>query len=222
MLTTLQRCVVLLTGLLILKVTAAVILGYRDYFPPDFQSDFLRGRECYFFQGYCVAFYVHLAAGPVSLVLGLVLVSRWLLRRFPTWHRWIGRVQAINVLLFLLPSGSWMGLYASAGPVATLSFSVLSVLTAFCVVIGWRHAVQRRFALHQLWMGRCFLLLCAAVVIRIIGGAATELGVDAPWFNPVAAWASWLVPLSVFELIRVCSRGRWLQFRPPTAGLSTR
>ena len=50
--TTLQRVLTLLTGLLILKVTGAVMLGYVNYLPPNFDSDFLRGRERYFFGAY--------------------------------------------------------------------------------------------------------------------------------------------------------------------------
>lgn len=199
---TLQRTVVLLTGLLIFKVTVATVWGYRSYFPPDFEADFLLGRERYFDGSYRWAFYVHLASGPVSLLLGLLLISRRFRMRFPDWHRILGRIQATNVLLFVVPSGVWLACFASAGVIAGISFGLLAVLTGTCVVLGWRSAVSRRFADHQRWMSRCFLLLCSAVVIRVIGGVATTLGVDAPWFNPVASWVSWLVPLAVFELTR--------------------
>jgi hypothetical protein len=53
-------------------VTAGVVLNYRDYFPPNFDSDFLRGREKYFSGSYQWAFYTHTAAGPVALVLGTI------------------------------------------------------------------------------------------------------------------------------------------------------
>ncbi len=59
--TTLQRVLTLLTGLLILKVTVAVMLGYVNYFPPNFDADFLRGRERYFFGAYQWAFYRRVA-----------------------------------------------------------------------------------------------------------------------------------------------------------------
>jgi hypothetical protein len=49
-------------------------------------------------------------------------------------------------------------------------------------------------------MWRCYLLLCSAVVLRLIGGLATVTGVAAPWFDPLAIWLSWLVPLAAFEL----------------------
>jgi hypothetical protein len=65
----------LLAGVLILRVTFAVVLNYRDYLPPNFESDFLQDREQYFWKGYHWAFYTHLASGPMSLILGMILIS---------------------------------------------------------------------------------------------------------------------------------------------------
>ena len=44
----LQRILLLLAVVLILKVTFSVVLGYRNYFPPNFDNDFLSGRQAYF------------------------------------------------------------------------------------------------------------------------------------------------------------------------------
>ena len=30
--------------------------------------------------------------------------------------------------------------------------------------------------------------------------AGCVLGIEAAWFNPIASWVSWLMPLAVFEL----------------------
>ncbi len=65
----------LLVGLLILKVTFSIVQNYPGYLPPDFTAEFLRGRKAYFFGSYRWAFYPHLLAGPVSLVVGMVLLS---------------------------------------------------------------------------------------------------------------------------------------------------
>lgn len=196
----LQQALVLLAGLLIVKVTIAVMLGYRNYFPPDFNSDFLRGRADYFFGGYRWAFYPHIASGPVSLVLGMVLLSERFRRRFPKWHRRLGRIQIANILLLVTPTGLWMARYAAAGTVAAVGFALLACLTGACAALGWRAAVRRRFSVHRRWMSRSYLLLCSAVVLRLLGGLATVSGVQAAWFDPVASWASWIVPLAVFEL----------------------
>jgi len=198
---TLRRVLSYLAGLLIVKVTASVVLKYRDYFPPDFQSDFLRGRESYFFGSYQWAFYLHIASGPIALLLGLVLIGDLFRQRFPKWHRRLGRLQVVGVLMFVTPSGLWMAYYAEAGPIAALGFALLAIVTAACLAIGWRAAVNRRFSEHRRWMMRGFLLLCSAVVIRILGGLATVMGFHAEWFDQLTPWICWLAPLLAYEWI---------------------
>jgi hypothetical protein len=105
-----------------------------------------------------------------------------------------------------------MAYHAAAGPVATAGLATLAVATATCATVGARAAVRRRFAEHRRWMWRCYLLLSSAVVLRLIGGLATVAGVAAPWFDPLATWMSWLVPLAAFELHARAGR------RPPAFG----
>ncbi len=57
---TLPGLLALLAGALIVRVVIVVALSYRHYFPPDFQNDFLLGRESYFFGVYRWAFYGHI------------------------------------------------------------------------------------------------------------------------------------------------------------------
>ena len=186
--------------MLITKVTISVVLGYVDYFPPNFQSDFLHGRDSYFFGAYQYAFYVHIASGPVSLVLGMALISETFRRRYPRWHRYLGRIQTICVLFLVAPSGLWMAYHAATGTIAAVGFATLSVATGATVALGWRAAVERRFRDHQRWMWRCFLLLCSAVVLRLFGGLAIVAGIGDNWTYSLAAWMSWMLPLLVFEL----------------------
>jgi uncharacterized membrane protein len=195
-----RRLLPLLAGVLVLKVTASVVANYHNYLPPNFASDFLRGRERHFFGAYQWAFYTHIASGPVTLVLGLILVGERFRVRYPRWHRRLGWLQVACVLLLVTPSGLWMAYYAAAGPVAGLSLATLAVATATSASAGVRAAMRRRFAEHRRWMWRCYLLLCSAVVLRVIGGLGTVAGVSSPWFDPVATWVSWLVPLAAFEL----------------------
>ena len=196
----LQRALSILAGLLIIRVTIAVVLNYRNYFPPNFESEFLHGRESYFSGSYQWAFYLHILSGPVALILGLIQINEKFRLSFPKWHRSLGRIQVLVVLFLVTPSGLWMAYRAEGGPVAVASFAALSVVTGICVALGWRSAVKRRFAQHRRWMGRCFVLLCSAVVLRLIAGLATVTGVQSIWVYPASAWASWLVPLAAFEL----------------------
>jgi hypothetical protein len=192
----------------ILRVTAQVLVGYADYLPPDFNADFLRGREDYFFNGYHVAFYIHLVSGPLSLLLGLVQLSSTIRLRWPTWHRRLGRLQAVNVIGLVVPSGLGMAYHTMTGPVAGIAFGTQALLTGVACALGWRAAVRRRFADHEQWMMRCFLLLCGAVVLRVASGTAVVLGVTWEWFDPIVSWAAWIVPLLVYEMIGRRSRRR--------------
>ena len=200
---TLPRLLTILATILIWKVTLSVVVEYRDYIPPNFDSDFLRGRELYFWGAYRWAFYTHLASGPTSLILGTILVSDRFRKAFPPGHRSLGRLQAACVLLLVAPSGLWMARYAATGAIAAAGLGLLAIATAVCVALGWRAAVMRRFANHRRWMWRTFILLCSAVVLRMIGGLATVIHFDAPWLYPLSTWVSWLVPLLVFESSRL-------------------
>jgi hypothetical protein len=186
---------------LILRVLVAILANYPDYFPPNFDSLFLQGRERTFNGEYPVAFYIHIFSGPIVLFNGLILLSEYVRRRFGRLHRWLGRVQVAVLLLFVLPSSAVMSRHAFGGWPAGLSFLLLAAATAICAVVGTVYAWRRRFDLHRRWMLRCFVLLCSAVVLRLISGAAGLLGVQ----NPeeayiVAAWTSWTLPLAAFEI----------------------
>ncbi len=208
---TLPNLLPFVTALLILRVTFAVVLNYRDYLPPNFESDFLQDREQYFWKGYHWAFYTHLASGPMSLILGMILISDRFRLKFPKWHRGLGRIQAVNVLFLVAPSGLLMAYRAMTGPIAAVGFALLAITTAACMAMGWRTAVQRRFAEHRRWMQRCFVLLCSAVVVRVIGGLLTVIDYGPAWPYQAAAWGSWLVPLAVYEFSqRSVRRAGWL------------
>ncbi len=194
------RILTILAGVLVLRVLASIVGNYGDYLPPDFTSDFLRGREGYFRGGYRWAFYAHIASGPVALALGLVLVSETARAWSPRWHRRLGWFQVASVLLLVTPSGLWMARHAAAGPIGATGLATLAVATAACATLGTRAALRRRFIDHRRWMWRCYLLLASAVVLRLIGGLATVAEWNAPWFDPMAAWASWITPLAVFEI----------------------
>lgn len=195
------RVAQVLACLLVCRTVFVVLLSYRDYFPANFQSDFLLGRSTYFFGPYEWAFYAHIISGPFALVSGLVLISDFVRRRFSAWHRRLGQTHILCVLLLVAPSGLWMAVYAATGEIAAIGFAALAIVTAICAAKGWQAAVRQRFDEHRCWMQRCFILLCSAVVLRVIGGLSEVVGAE--WTYPFAAWISWLLPLVVLESLRL-------------------
>lgn len=202
---TIPRTLQIVACVAILKTAATVLLSFPDYFPPNFDTDFLRGREPHFFGTYQWAFSAHVIAGPLSLLFGLFLLPAVSCRRWPKLHRVAGRAQVTCVLLVAV-SGAVMSFHAMTGAVAGLGFGTLALATAVSVIRGWTSAMRRRLNEHRCWMQRCYVLLCSAVALRVIGGAGTVLQLDAEWIYPLSAWASWLVPLTIYEIIAVGCR----------------
>ncbi len=186
--------------LLIIKVTITIVSNYVQYIPPNFQSDFLIGRERYFFGVYSVAFYAHILASPLTIVSGLVLLNRHLRGARPQLHRRLGQVHLMVVLFLVVPSGLVMSRHALNGWTAGIGFVVLSLLTGLFAVLAWRSAMRRKFQQHQRWATRLFLMLCSAIILRLITGLAIVLDVTNIHSYAMAAWCSWLVPWMLYEL----------------------
>jgi uncharacterized membrane protein len=198
-----------LAVLLILRVLVAILANYPDYFPPNFDSLFLQGREATFTGAYRPAFYIHIFSGPIVLFNGLILMSEYVRRHHSGLHRFLGRVQVVVLLLFVLPSGVVMARHAFGGWPAGLSFLLLSAATASCAIIGVGHARRGRYDRHRPWMLRCYILICSAVALRLISGTAGLVGVpSAEAAYVVAAWSSWLLPLAAFEIIERFAKRR--------------
>lgn len=204
---------------LILRVLVAILANYPDYFPPRFDSLFLQDREATFVGVYRVAFYVHIVSAPVVLFNGLVLLSESVRRRRSGLHRLLGRLQVVVLLVFVLPSGVVMSRHAFGGRMASLSFLVLSVATAGCAILGVVHARRRRYDRHRRWMLRCYILICSAVALRLISGAAGLIGVPNPeTAYIVASWCSWLLPLAIYEFLERWPVGRPSRHPDPITG----
>jgi len=191
---------------LILRVLVAIVAEYPRYFPPDFESPFLMGRESTFRGAYRVAFYAHIVAGPIVLLNGLILLNDRLRTRRPSWHRMLGRIQAILVVFVLAPSGIVMAGESYGGWAAGACFALLAILTAGYTAVGVRSAIRGRFESHRHWMLRSYVLICSAVALRLVSGALEQIGVSDPEAAYVAAaWCSWLLPLAGFEILNRAS-----------------
>lgn len=193
-----------LAVVLILRVLVGILTNYPDYFPPNFDSLFLEGREATFTGVYRAAFYLHIFSGPVVLFNGLIQLSDYVRRHYGGLHRVLGRLQVAVLLLLVLPTSMVMSRHAFGGWPAGLSFLMLSVATGICAIVGVVHARRRRFDAHRRWMLRCYVLICSAVALRLISGAAGLIGTsNAEGAYVIAAWCSWLVPLAVCEIVEL-------------------
>lgn len=186
---------------LFFKVFFSILAEYWWYFPPDFErSNFLSGRR-YSFRGlYPAAFYIHILSGPPAALLGLFLVVTGRGKTFRYWHRAAGKLLALDVLLFLVPSGLVMARSAYAGPIAGAGFATLSILTAAYTLVAIYCAMKRNFRAHQHLATACFILLASPLLLRLVTGAAIVLHCESETFYQANAWLSWLAPLAIYEI----------------------
>lgn len=204
-----KRIAFWLLVVLFFKVLGSIVLEYQNYFPANFDSNFLFGRREFFAGIYRFAFYAHIISGPITLLIAAFLMfsgKQKSLRKWGHWHRRLGKALAYLVLLVMLPSGFVMATRAMTGPIAGAAFFALTIATAFSVCFASWHASQRRFAIHQVWATRSFILLCSPMLLRMMTGATIVFDVEGDWTYRFAAWGSWLIPLTVFEVRRLLRR----------------
>lgn len=194
------------------KVLLSILFEYRWYFPADFNSPFLAGRQESFSGLYPAAFYLHLVSGPLAIVLGTFLMVSGGSSRYPSFHRRAGRVQMMLIMLGVVPSGLVMAFEAHAGSIAGAGFASLSLATAVCAAAAVRYARAGCLTAHQRWAARCFVLLCSPLLLRLVAGAAIVVQMESTWMYRLNAWLSWIGPLVVYEAWHRYSRDNRSRF----------
>ena len=194
---------------LIVRVLVVILLEYRFYFPPDFdQSFFLAGRRPTFAGWYSVGFYAHIIAGPIAIVLVVILLITGQTQRFKTLHRCSGRVLVLITVLAVCPGGIIMSTRSQAGPIAGWGFAVLAVCTMASVSLTVYFAINRQFKSHSRWAWRSGILLCSPILLRLGTGLFYVTGAESLNTYRFLAWGSWLLPLLIFEALQTISKSK--------------
>lgn len=141
---------------------------------------------------------LHVAGGVAALLAGPLQFVRRIRARRPAFHRAAGRIYCLGCAIGA-PAGLVLALGTTSGPVAGAGFGVQALLWALFTWLGYRAAVERRFADHREWMLRSFALTAAAITLRLMLPAALFAGLDfAPAYR-VIAWLAWTVNLAAVE-----------------------
>ncbi|MGY1662871.1 DUF2306 domain-containing protein [Geodermatophilus sp. SYSU D00705] len=130
-----------------------------------------------------LAFYLHVGAGGLALLLSPLQFAARLRRRAPRVHRAVGRV-TVTAIAVAGPAGFVLAPLSLAGPVGTAGFGLLALLWLACAATAFRAIRRGDVAAHRRWMVRTFALTYAAVTLRLwlavlIAGQTALAGVDA-------------------------------------------
>jgi hypothetical protein len=142
---------------------------------------------------------VHVAAALVSLPLCLMLTFRWLQRR-PVWHRWIGRVVGVIVLVALVPSGVVLSFHAKGGASATAGFLLSAAIVGAAMGHGVLAARRRDLRSHRRAMLHVVAQMSVAVTSRAMLRGFDALGLDPDLAYVFALWAPVLLSAAVAEI----------------------
>lgn len=159
------------------------------------------------------SFRVHALFGAVALLAGLPQFLPAPTVRRARWHRILGRVYALAVVVSA--SG---GLVLATGPGVglgdRLGFATLGVLWIVSTIAGVHGAIAGRRAEHRRHMMRSFGLACAAITLRLQLLALELLSLPFAEFYPWVAWSCWLPNLLAAEWIARHRDGRTCRSAP--------
>lgn len=118
---------------------------------------------------------IHVAGACTALLVGSIQFILRIRSRFPSWHRWAGRVYAVGCIVGGF-AGLLLALGSTSGPIATAGFGGLATFWLITTIRGWQLAMERRFVEHREWMIRSWALTLAAVTLRLYLPIAPLLG----------------------------------------------
>jgi len=130
--------------------------------------------------------------------------------RYPSFHRWNGRVYILTAILISL-AGLYMILMRGVigGKIMAMGNILNASLIIIFAILTWRTAIAKDFAAHKRWAMRAFLAVSGVWFFRVGFGLWIALNFgSAPGstenfngpFDMFLAFAHSLVPLAILEL----------------------
>ena len=111
---------------------------------------------------------IHFIAGGIILILGCIQLINPIRKKYPTFHRLVGRLYiiasltaAIGGLTFIFLKGTIGGLVMNIG------FSLYGILMFIAAIETVRHARKKQFEKHRAWALRLFALALGSWLYRI-------------------------------------------------------
>ena len=142
--------------------------------------------------------WAHILGGPMALALAPVQLSDRIRARWPSLHRWSGRLYGLAVLVAGL-AGLTLAPASEATWFARSGFMVLALGWLGSTGIGIFYAMRGATAQHRWWMKRSIALTFAAVTLRIMMAPLMAVGWTVAETYNITAWGAWLFNLAVLE-----------------------
>ena len=168
-----------------------VLFYYRHYDAASFDS--LWPRRGWLF--------LHINGGTLALLMGPFQFWTGLRQRHLQIHRWTGRLFLLGVALGVTGA---VGLAVMAIGYWAFEVALMGLATAWLVTTAMAYYSIRKglVALHKEWMIRAYVVTFAFVFFRVMSDYTPMSRLRPEGDRDITiAWACWVVPLAVTELI---------------------
>jgi hypothetical protein len=203
-----------LTALIGLWIFVIYIVGY--YAAPIFlegveawTSTHLPGGESVYIPGDLIgnlAVAIHLVIAVIIMGFGPLQLIPIVRQRFPSFHRWNGRVYMATALATCLAGFYmiWVRKTDNVNLAGNISITFDGILIILFAVVALRYAIAQDFAKHRRWALRLFMVVNAVWFLRI-GYRLWIFLFDGPTqhfdtFFTIWRYGQYLIPLAILQL----------------------
>lgn len=147
---------------------------------------------------------LHIFGGAVAVTTGLVQIWLGFTGRTSTWHRYLGRLYLVAILV-----GATGGVYLAATiPGQRIAYQaglfMLNAAWLITAAMAYWSIRHRRVEQHRQWMLRSYVVTFAFVTFRLGADSlsalsATHAAFSTDQIEAMMAWACWAVPLLIAE-----------------------
>lgn len=138
-----------------------------QYIPIRSDAAFLMIKQQYLgIRHWELAFWVHVFTSMLPLLAGFTQFTPWVLAKWPSVHRMMGRVYVFSVCFVTGPASMVMAFYANGGVTSRIAFVILAFLWLYTTAMGWRKILRREWQSHREWMIRSYALTLSAITLR--------------------------------------------------------
>ena len=206
------RLVKILAALLVFFFTYRMLVITLPYTSWELNIDFLFTKQKILFRSelwqkylYISVFYVHIFTAPLVLLAGASQFSRTLMIEKVAWHRNIGKMYLVVILLLSAPAGLVMSFYANGNAVSKFSFSFLSILWWVLTYLAYRKALEKKWIPHANLMIRSYALTFSAITLRLYMFLIAKIGLFDTWtateIYVMLSFMSWIPNLAIAEIL---------------------
>jgi Predicted membrane protein (DUF2306) len=147
----------------------------------------------------------HISGGIIAIVLGPLQFIPIIRKRYKKWHRLIGKIYLIAVLI-----GGLAAITLATAKVIMLEHAIafgtgllgLGIAWLFTSGMAFWAVRKRNFVQHREWMIRSYVVTCGFTSFRIFTDILNNyMHADGNQIGITMAWACWAIPLLITEMI---------------------